>query len=414
MTLRMFLRPARSLPAYGALVVGALVFSSCGDDARRPAADTAAGTTAGETRGDANGAVASVAFNASQIQHGGVRWAPAAASEIAGMLEMPAQLVPDEDRTARLGAPAEGRVMAVHVSPGQRVTRGQPLVTLQSQAASAAAADYDKARAELASRQAAATYARTARERADRLLAIKAGSRQEAERAAADDELARAGLAQARAEVARASAVLTTLGAASASGMLILRSPIAGIVLTRSAVPGTVAAPGTPLVTISDQSRLWLEIAATDRIAPLLRSGTHVRFVVPAFPADTFEARVQSIGGALDADTRTVPVRASVGNAGGRLRAAMFAKAWLEGGDRRRAVIVPDSAVQLLDRRPVVFVVRLDANGGARFERRDVEVTAASGGRMYVLSGLAPGEMVVTAGAFAVKSEFARSKMAEG
>lgn len=372
------------------------------------------GAAADSTTAAAGTGTASVVFTAAQTKHGGIQWAPVVASEVAATIELPGQLVPNEDRTVRLGASAQGRVLTVHVRPGERVARGQSLVTLQSQAASAATADFDKATAELASRQAAATYARTARERADRLLAVKAGSRQEAERAAADDELARAGLAQAQIEIVRARAAMTQLGATSTSGAMVVRSPIAGVVLSRDATPGAVAEAGAPLVTVSEPSTLWLEVAASDRAAVGLRPGSRVRFTVPAFPADTFDARVQSVGGQLDTATRTVPVRAVVQNPSGRLRPAMFATTWIESGERRQAVLVPESAVQLLDNRPVVFVARPDGTGGARFERRDVEVGATMGGQTQVLKGLMAGDTVVVEGAFAVKSEFARSKMAEG
>ncbi len=396
------------------VIAGLLTLSGCsnGKGAARQAPDAPAGSAGDSTRTG----TAQVTFTAAQASHGGVRWEPVAASEVVSTVELPGQLVPDEDRTARLGAPARGRVLTVHVRPGERVARGQPLVTLQSPEASAARSDYDKAVAELVSRRAAATYARTARDRADRLLAIKAASRQEAERAAADDELARAGLAQAEAEVARARAAMAHLGASSnsASGAMVIRSPVAGVVLSRDALPGMVAEAGAPLATVSDPRTLWLEIAAPDRVAGELRAGAQVRFTVPAFPADTFEARVQSIGGALDTMTRTVPVRAVVPNRAGRLRPAMFATTWIQGGAARPAVLVPDSAVQLLDNRPVVFVATPDGSGGARFERRDVEVGTTVGGQTQVLSGLRPGETVVVAGAFAIKSEFARSRMAEG
>ncbi len=389
-----------------ALLLSTAGIAACGSVEGGGESPTAADTTAS---GGADGT--RVAFTPSQIQHGGVRWGPAAGSEVAVTIQLPGQLVANEDRTVRLGAPAEGRVLAVAVRPGERVSRGQALVTLQSQAASAARSDYDKAVAELASRRAAATYARTARERTDRLLAIKAASRQEAERAVADEELARAEYAQAQAEVARARAALTQLGATSTSGLMVLRSPIAGIVLSRDAVPGTVAEAGTPLVSVSDLSTLWLEVAVSDRAAGAVRAGSEVRFVVPAFPADTFAARLQSVGGALDAATRTIPVRAVVINSSGRLRPSMFATAWIEGGERRRAVLVPSAAVQLLDSRSVVFVAIPDGKGGAVFERRDVETGASPGGSTQILSGLRPGEMVVVAGAFAVKSEFARARM---
>jgi len=175
-----------------------------------------------------------------------------------------------------------------------------------------------------------------------------------------------------------------------------------------------VAEAGTPLVTVTDPRTLWLEVAASERAAASLREGARVRFTVPAFPADTFQARIQSVGGGLDAATRTVPVRALIDNSAGRLRPAMFATTWIEGGATRPVVLVPDASVQLLDATQVVFVARPDGQGGARFERREVEVGGSIGGQTQIVGGLQPGDLVVVAGAFAVKSEFARSKMAGG
>lgn len=352
-----------------------------------------------------------VSFSAAQVQHGGVRWEPVAASSGASVLEVPGQIVPNEDRTARLGAPGRGRVVRVHVQPGQRVTIGQQLVTLQSAEASAARADYDKAVAELDSRRAAATYARTARERAERLLTAKAISRQELERSQADDELARSSLAQAQAELQRARAAMQQMSVSAADGSTIVVAPLAGVVLSRDAVPGAVVEAGAPLVSVTDPSSLWLEVSVPDRAASGLITGARVRFVVPAFVGDTFEARVQSVGGALDPSTRTLPVRALVGNSAGRLRSAMFATAWIEGGERRATVSVPEDAVQMLDERPVVFIAVPDGKGGARFERRNVQLGGTVAGRAQLLQGVSAGDVVVTAGAFAVKSEFARSKM---
>lgn len=395
-----------------AVVAGVVGVAGCGRQDGAPREASAAPADSAPRPG-VGAAKTGITFTAAQARHGGVRWAPATATEVAGTLELPGQLVPNEDRTARLGAPAQGRVMTVHVQLGDRVTPGQPLVTLQSPEASAARADVDKAIAQRTASRAAAAFAREERERARRLFAIKAAARDEVERAGVADAAAQAALRQADIEVARAEAAAGQLGATSASGTMVLRSPMAGVVLSRDATPGAVATAGASLVTVSNPRTLWLEIAATDRAAAGVRPGTRVRFTVPAFPADTFAARVQSVGGALDTATRTVPVRAAVENAAGRLRAAMFATTWIEGGARRAAVLVPTDAVQLLDNRPVVFVARPDGRGGATFERRDVETGTTTGGQTPILRGIAPGDLVVVAGAFAVKSEFARAKMAE-
>ena len=120
-----------------------------------------------------------IRLTSAQVRHGGVRWAPATAGGASGaatlsLATLPGQLAPNEDRTARLGAPGEGRVLAVRVSPGDRVRKGQVLVTLQSPAASMAQSDLTKAAAALGSARAQATYAASAGQRAERLLALKA------------------------------------------------------------------------------------------------------------------------------------------------------------------------------------------------------------------------------------------------
>ena len=376
------------------------------------------GAGAENTRSSGPDAVREITLSAASIQHGGVRWEPAAARDIAAVLEVPGQLIPNEDSTARLGAPAQARVVAVHVQVGERVARGRALVTLQSPAASAARADYDKAVADLNARRSRAMYARTARERAERLLAAKAISRQELERTEADDELAKAELAQAEAESTRTRSALSQLGLSPGSDAMVIRAPLSGVVFGRDAVPGAVVEAGAPLVSVSNPSTLWLDIAATDRAASGIRVGGRVRFGVPAFPADTFGASVVSVGGALDPSTRTVPVRALVHNAGNRLRAQMFATVWLEGtqgGGGTTSIAVPESAVMLLDERPVVFVARPltdgTAIGSVRFERRDVETGGKAGSLVRILHGVSAGDLIVTEGAFAVKSEFSRSKM---
>jgi cobalt-zinc-cadmium efflux system membrane fusion protein len=372
----------------------------------------AGGTDAAEAvRSPVPGSVAqTLTLSAEQIQHAAIRWAAGELTTITNAVETPGQLVPDEDLSARLSAPARGRVVSVHVNVGDRVSAGQALVTVQSQEAALARADSAKAVAELISRKAAANYALTASERAGRLLELKAMSRQEMERARTDAELAQAAQTEAEAEVERARAVLTHLGV-DGTGAMVLRTPLAGVVLKREVAPGSVVDAGAPLVTVADLGTLWLQAAATESVAAALRPGAGVQFRVPAFPGDIFNARVQNVGAGLDATTRTLLVRAVVRNESGRLRPEMFATVWIGTGEARTAVSVPEGAIQLLDGRTVVFVAQPDANGGARFERRDIEVGTRTGGQVQIVKGLAPGDAVVIDGAFAVKSEFARSKI---
>ena len=353
----------------------------------------------------------SVAMSAAQIANGQIRWAVPTPSTISGAIEVPGQLVLDEDRTSRLAAPAQGRVLTVHVSPGDRVDRGGRLVTLQSQEAAMAQADVAKAQAELTSRRAAATYAKSARDRAERLLSLKAIPRQDYDRAVADDELARAALTQSEAELSRALSGAEQLGVDPQTGAMVLRSPITGVVVTRDAVPGAVVAAGTPMVTVTDPSSLWLTVALPEQLAGSARQGGVLRFTVATYPADTFTARVQSIAAAFDPATRSLPVRGLVANPRDRLRAETFARVWVQGASLQQVLTIPDAAVQRVDGKPVVFVAHPDGKGGAHFVLREVAVQAADRGLVAVLRGLARGEAVVVQGAYAVKAQIAKGKM---
>ncbi len=362
--------------------------------------------SATSTSGDAK----SIVFTADEVRHGGVRWQAVVQQSVSGSVELPGRLTANEDRARQLGAIAEGRVVSVHVSPGDRVARGARLVTMQSPAASMAFADKSKADAELRARTAAAAYARTARDRAERLLALKAIPRQEYERAIADDELARSALSQALAEVTRAASAMAQLGVEGASGELVLRAPIDGIVTARTVVPGAVVMVGMPIVTIADPAQLWLTLSVPELEASGVHVGTALRFVAGATSRDTFTAVVQSVSGAFDSNTRALPVRAIVRNSRGQLRPEMFAKVWLVQRGMR-GVAVADSAVQRIGDSVSVFIARPDGNGGATFSPKTVLVGATSNGIAVITRGLNAGDIVVVAGAFTVKSKMLRAGM---
>ena len=406
MSLSQSVSRARLALAFGATLIALATSCSRDSDSKEDSVTTDESRTK-----QAKDTSASVTLSEAQITHGGIKWGPATQSFIAGAVEVPGQLVANEDRTARLAAPGQARVLAVLVSPGQRVSAGSRLVTLQSTEASMAQADLAKAQAELASRRAAAAYARAAKDRAERLLALKAIPRQDYERAVADDELARSGVTQAVAELQRARSNASQLGVDARAGTMTLRSPIPGVVTTRDAIPGAVVSAGAPLITVTDPEALWLTAALPATLATAVQTGSSLRFTVPGLPRDTFAARVQSVSASFDPTTRSLPIRGVVMNAQGRLRPEMFARVWVTGTAQQSLVTVPESAVQRMDGADVVFIAHPVAGGGARFERREVRVAGTNNGRTAIESGLASGVAVVTEGAYAVKAELAKAKM---
>ena len=373
-----------------------LAITACSKGGGKLAQSQSADTGMAEMPGMA--AATDVTLTAAQVAHGGVQWEPVATSTVASVATVPGQVIPNEDRTARLGATVQGRVIAVRVRPGDRVHAGQILVTLQSPAAGMAQSDVEKARAQ-------ASYARSARERAERLLALKAIPQQDYDRAVADDELASA-------ELRRAQSVAEQIGAAaSATGEIAIRSPLNGVVLARTAVPGAVIEAGTPLVVVTDPSTLWLSIDAPENLASLFHVGAQLRFTVPAYPADTFSARIDAVGAGLDPSTRTLPIRALIRNRGDRLKPEMLASVSAAGGGATPAPFVPEDAVQLLDGKSVVFLAHPDSMGGANFVPRNVQLGSRSGGRIAITQGLTAGDLVVTRGALAIKAQIKKGAM---
>lgn len=368
-----------------------------------------------ETKAEpAAGTPTEVTLTADQIAHGGVKWAPVTVSTVTETVELPGELKVDDDRTVRVSAPARGRLLAIRANVGDRVTSGQVVASLQSEEGSAARANLAKAIAELGSHRATLDYVRTARERAERLLALKAISQQDVERARTDEKAASATLAQAEAEVERATAALALLDVDPVTGHILLKSTLGGIVLNRDAVAGAVVDAGATILIVTNPDSLWLQVAVPDRLVAAINPGSRLRFTVSAVPAETFEARVHRLAGAVDPETRTVLVRANVPNPRRRLRPEMLATVRLDSGQPQKGVVVPDDAVQLIDQRSVVFIVEPDGRGGAVFKRRDIELIARGQDRRQVIRGVKEGELVVTEGAFAVKAQLGRSRIQIG
>ena len=358
------------------------------------------------------GPMTEVTFTAEQIAHGGVKWTVVAAQSVADSVEVPGHLVSNEDHTARLSVSVRGRVTDVRANVGDTVTRGQVLVTLQSEEASSRRADLAKANAELAERQSMLRFARAARERAERLLALKSGSAQDVERARADEAAGEAGVAQAEATVDHARTALSVLEV-DATGQIQLKSPISGVIVTRDVVVGSVVEAGAAALVVTDPSSLWLEFGVTDAVASVLKSGQRLQFV-HAGSDERVEARILRVSGAVDPATRLVVVRASVANPRKQLRPEMFVTVRVETAPPRSGVTVPKDAVQIFEGQRVVFIAEPDGKGGAKFTRRDVEVGTTVSGQTHVVKGLTAGDVIVTDGAFAVRSSFSRTKMKMG
>ena len=109
----------------------------------------------------------------------------------------------------------------------------------------------------------------------------------------------------------------------------------------------------------------------------------------------------------LDPESRTSTVRCVVDNSQRKLRLEMFATVEMPLTLQAQALVLPDSALQVMDNQPVVFV----AKDSTHFEKRVVAAGERSGPWTEIKSGLQVGERVVTDGAFYVKSAFLRDEI---
>lgn len=172
-----------------------------------------------------------------------------------------------------------------------------------------------------------------------------------------------------------------------------VRSPRAGVISSRSVATGQFVQVGAVLATLVDISRLRLRFKVSDAESLRLKQGQNVVFRVSSLGDRDFTAGIYYVGEVADAATRQVEVLAWVKNPG-VLKPGFFAEVSLDTQSHKNAVVVPESAVQASEQGFVVYAVN---EGSAKL--RVVQVGLRTGdGTVEILSGLKPGEIVVSEG----------------
>jgi len=350
----------------------------------------------------------------------GVKVEPVAERSIAEIITATARISNDENRTWRVGAITDGRVMKVLANVGDSVKVGQTLVRIHSHEIHEAQSSYQKAIAELSRANSTQAYAARTRDRAKRLYDLKAGSLQEWEHAEIEVKNAQAGVASAQTDVDRTRIHITEflglpLEAKHGDGVqdddeyIPIRSPASGIVIARSVTPGTVVTPSSELFVISELSSLWAIAEVNQEHLGRLRPGMPARIYVQSYGREPFAGKIGKLGEALDPTTRTIKVRIDVPNRGGKLKPEMYASAEIEIGGSRSSILIPQESTQDVRGETVVFV----AASRDRFEVRPVELGRALDGSVEVIRGVKPGDKIATRGAFILKTEFLKAALAE-
>ncbi|MCS6817196.1 MAG: efflux RND transporter periplasmic adaptor subunit [Blastocatellia bacterium] len=323
--------------------------------------------------------------------------------------------------TVVLSAKVVGHVLAVLVREGDRVRSGQVLVQL----------DDREAQAQVRKAEAGWREAENAREEIERAIRA-AESAREAARAHADlaaatfrryeallerrsvsaqefDEV-RARYRAAMAEVERADELLRSLRAKreqvaakieqaradlTAAQVALthtrVTAPITGLVTAKSIEVGMLATPGTPLLTIEDDTRYRLEVTVPESQIAAVRLGDAVPVEIDALGSSPLLGRVAEIIPAADPMSRSYTVKVDLPtDRAAALRSGLYGKARFRIG-QRRAITIPRAAV--LERGQLIGVYVVEDSNQVRF--RLITLGKVHGDRVEVLSGLTEGERIV-------------------
>lgn len=171
----------------------------------------------------------------------------------------------------------------------------------------------------------------------------------------------------------------------------VVRAPADGVILTRSAEPGSIAQPGRVLLTMSAAGETRIDVSLDEKNLRFLRIGAQASVVSDAFPGERFTALVNYIAPAVDANRGTVDVRLHVDQAPAYLRPDMTVSVEMLVGERSAALVVASDAIRDADTpQPYAFVVRND-----RAERVAITLGLRGVGESEVTSGLAEHDALI-------------------
>ena len=320
-----------------------------------------------------------------QITAAGIELVRPTVGDGGGTIELPATIEGDPQATQVVSAALAGRVVTLTRNLGQSVARGTTLAVIESREAAQLKGDVEAARARLA-------LANSNLAREQRLFDQRVSPEQDlvAARTAAIE--ARIAYRQAQGQVAATGA------SAGALNRIAVVSPIAGEVITRSAVLGQTVAADAELYRVARLDRVSLSFALSPADAGRVRPGGLVTVTAPGRQQT---ARISFVSPALDPDTKLVSALATLDNRGGRWRVGESVSAAVEltSGAGGSSIRVPSTAVQTVEGRTVVFVQTPQG-----FKAVPVTLGAHTGDAVIVASGLTGREQVAADNSFTLKS----------
>lgn len=281
-----------------------------------------------------------------------------------------------------VSADLSGTVERILFASGQAVRQGQVLAVL----------DTRQEQAQLAAIEAQQDLARTTYDRMQGLLAEKVISRAEFDRATADSRQTDARVAEIRAVIDRKT----------------IRAPFSGVLGIRQVNLGQYLAAGEALVTLQSLNPIYVNFGVPQQSAAQMPVGRTVLVSSPDIGGGEWTGAVSAIDSQVDEATRNIQVQATLANPKGVLRPGMFVQASVVLGPAQPVVALPASAVSYAPYGDSVFIVTdLKTEDGKAYRgvrQQFVKLGPARGDQVAVVSGVKPGDEVVTSGLFKLRN----------
>jgi membrane fusion protein (multidrug efflux system) len=281
-----------------------------------------------------------------------------------------------------VSADLSGIVDRIAFDSGKTVEKGDVLVQL----------DTRQEQAQLAGAESQLQLARLNFERMTGLVQQDAVSRAEYDAAAAAHKQAEARLGEIRATIERKT----------------IRAPFSGVLGIRQVNLGQYLTDGAPVVPLQSLNPVYVNFGVPQQEASQMRTGRTVRITVGELGDNEFTGRVSAVDSVVDQTTRNVQVQATLANPGGKLRPGMFVQARVMLGAGRQVVALPASAISYAPYGDSVFVVSDMKNPQGQpyrgVRQQVVKLGDARGDQIAVLSGINPGEEIVSSGVFKLRN----------
>ena len=307
----------------------------------------------------------------------------------------------NQNMLVQVFTPNAGRIISAQANVGDRVLRGQVLFTIDSP-------DLLQAESTLISAAGVATLQARTLKRLTETLRGGGGAQKDVDQATSDQPAAEGALRSARDAVrifGKTDEEIDRIVAdRRVDSVLVVRSPIAGLVTQRTAAPGLYVQPGNAPapITVADTSTMWMVANIPEANSAQLRLGQPVKVRVSALSGRDFDGAVAVIGASVDPNTRRIMVRSEIKDPDGMLRAGMFATFTIEVGNALESAAVSSAAVVREGDGTMTVWVTTDRR---HFEKRPVTVGLSQRGVNQILNGVQPGELVASDGAVLISNK---------